>query len=63
MTYPVRLDWSRNPNWNEVCCWALEHFGLPGDKYVTHLDPDYMIFDFVDSRDQLLFILAWGRDN
>jgi len=63
MTYPVKIDWSRDPSWNEITCWALEHFGLPGDKYTTQLDPDFMIFNFNDPRDQLLFILAWGRDN
>ena len=36
MTSTVRIDWSREYDnkamWNEVCAWAMEKFGLPGDR-------------------------------
>lgn len=66
MNYSVRLNWESNPHmvyWSEICAWTVEHFGLPGSRYLTHITQDYMIWDFVDDRDQLLFILAWGNDN
>jgi hypothetical protein len=65
MIYPVQLDWATNPSmkyWNEVCAWTIEHFGLPGGRYSTVIDTDYMIWKFHTEEDQLLFILAWGKD-
>jgi hypothetical protein len=66
MKYPVTLNWDTNPHmerWNEVCAWSIEHFGLPGGRYTTEIDADRMTWHFDDARDQLIFILAWGRDN
>ncbi len=65
-THPVRLDWENNPymeHWNEVCAWTVEHFGLPGHKYRTEINKDYMIWFFEDQQDQLIMTLAWGNDN
>ena len=59
----VRISWQENhniPTWNETCIWAIEQFGLPGDRYVTHATEDYMDFYFVDERDAILFQLARG---
>jgi len=64
--YPVRLDWENNPHmehWNEVCAWAVEHFGLPGDRYRTEITKDYMTWYFIAQQDQLIMSLAWGNDN
>jgi hypothetical protein len=64
--YPVRLDWENNPymeHWNEVCAWTIEHFGLPGHRYRTEINKDYMIWYFTESEDQLIMTLAWGNDN
>lgn len=63
--YPVKLEWENNPSmvhWNEVCAWTVEHMGLPGYKYRTEITPDYMIWNFINQQDQLIFILAWGND-
>jgi hypothetical protein len=63
--YPVRLNWCTNPNmthWNEVCAWGVEHMGLPGDRYCTEITEEYMIWNFMDRKDQLLFSVAWGND-
>ena len=59
----VRISWQENhdiPTWNQTCVWAIERFGLPGDRYVTHATEDYMDFYFVDERDAILFQLARG---
>jgi len=46
--------------WNETCAWVIEKFGLPGDKYETHVTEDYMDFYFTDERDAILFQLVRG---
>ena len=40
--------------WNETCARIMEHFGLPGDRYTTEINPDCMFFNFKDSKDALL---------
>ena len=63
MTYTVRIAWQHNDeptDWNETCAWALEQFGLPGDKFTTHPTEDYMDFVFKDERDSILFALRWA---
>lgn len=60
--YAVRLTWQRHPRWNDICAWAVEHMGLPGDRFVTSPTEHHMDFYFRDPRDQLLFITAWGND-
>ena len=49
-------------HWNEVCAWGVEHMGLPGDRYCTEITEEYMIWNFMDRKDQLLFSVAWGND-
>ena len=59
----VRISWQENhniPTWNETCAWAIEKFGLPGDRFTTHATEDYMDFYFKDERDAILFQLARG---
>ena len=50
MSSTVRIAWSRefdnNEKWNNVCAWAVEHFGLPGDRYTSHPTEDNMKFIF-----------------
>ena len=60
--YQVKITWERDPHWGEICAWALEHFGLPGGRFVTNPTRDYLQFNFVDNRDRLLFVTAWGHD-
>jgi hypothetical protein len=45
-----------------MCAWAIEHFGLPGNRFITHATEDYMEWMFNSIEDQLFFILAWGHD-
>ena len=59
----VRISWQKGDtinNWNETCAWAIEQFGLPGNKFETHATEDYMDFYFKDERDAILFQLARG---
>jgi hypothetical protein len=59
----VRISWQtwhRYTTWNETCVWAIEQFGLPGERYSTHATEEYMDFYFNDERDAILFELARG---
>jgi hypothetical protein len=59
----VRISWKKGDtinNWNETCAWAIEQFGLPGNKFETHATEDYMDFYFKDQRDAILFELRCG---
>ena len=59
----VRISWQTNYKyamWNETCAYAIEKFGLPGDKYETHVTEDYMDFYFKDERDAIIFQLTHG---
>lgn len=64
MATTVRIDWSREFDnktmWNEVCAWAVEYFGLPGDKFVTRITVNYMEFVFKNKHDALLMGLRWN---
>ena len=58
-----RIPWETNQihsKWNETCAWAVEQFGLPGDRFTTHATEEYMDFYFTDERDAILFELARG---
>ena len=59
----VRIPWETGYNsyiWNEICITAIEKFGLPGERYVTHATEEYMDFYFTDERDAIVFELTWG---
>ena len=52
----ITVPWKNQSNtwWNETCAKILEHFGLPGDRYVTEITADHMHFDFNDDKDALM---------
>lgn len=52
----ITVPWKSQSNewWNETCATIVEHFGLPGGKYVTHVDTECMDFIFYDDRDALM---------
>ena len=64
MASTVRIPWSRDHDneykWNEVCAWAIERFGLPGDRFQTHANVNYMDFVFVSNKDALRMALMWN---
>ena len=59
----VRIPWQIGHDihqWNRTCVWAVEQFGLPGDRYETHATEEYMEFYFKDERDAIIFELTRG---
>ena len=66
MSTTVRIYWSReydnNSMWNEVCAWAIEYFGLPGDRFQTHANVNYMEFVFQNEHDALLMSIRWNAE-
>jgi hypothetical protein len=46
-------------DWDETCIWAMKVYGLPGDKFYTHMTEDYMDFIFKDECDAIHFSLRW----
>ena len=64
MSSTVRIPWTiRTDNegyWNEVCAWAIEMFGLPGDRFTTSANINYMDFVFENNKDALMMALMWN---
>lgn len=64
MASTVRIYWSREYDnkqmWNEVCAWAIEYFGLPGDRFETSANVNYMDFNFKSNKDALIMALKWN---
>ena len=64
MSSTVRIPWSREMDnkyrWNEVCAWAIEYFGLPGDRFQTHANVNFMDFIFKSNKDALIMSLQWN---
>lgn len=54
--FVVTVPWESQNNtwWNETCADIVEHFGLPGGKYVTSVNTECMDFIFYDDRDALM---------
>lgn len=66
MTSTVRIPWTRdfdnNTYWNEVCAWAIEYFGLPGDRFRTSANVHHMEFIFNSKHDALIMSLRWNAE-
>lgn len=66
MSSTVRIAWDRNfdnnQKWNEVCAWAIEYFGLPGDRFHTSANVHYMEFIFKNNHDALMMSLQWNAE-
>lgn len=64
--YKVKVSWKIGQDtdeyWNEVCIWAIEEFGLPGNLYTTTLTNDYMIYNFTKQEDAAMAALRWGNN-
>ena len=60
----ARIKWGRPydsiTRWDEVATWGLETFGWPGDRYVTEVNINEMIWWFREPTDQTLFTLRNG---
>jgi hypothetical protein len=46
--------------WDEFCAGAIELFGLPGERFETHVNGEWVDFIFYDGRDATMFMLAYG---
>ena len=58
----VCIPWMKGDtvsDWDATCIWAIDQFGLPGDKFYTHMTEDYMDFIFDNERDAIHFSLRW----
>jgi hypothetical protein len=66
MSSTVRVSWTRDYDnetyWNELCAWAVEYFGLPGDRFTTHANINYMDFVFKSNKDALIMSLRWNAE-
>lgn len=64
MTSTVRIPWEErfdnNTMWNEVCAWAIEYYGLPGDRFHTFANVHWMEFIFDNDKDALVMSLRWN---
>jgi hypothetical protein len=64
MTSTVRIPWTRDSDnvyrWNEVCAWAIEYFGLPGNRFEAHANVDHMDYVFKSNKDALIMALQWN---
>ncbi len=52
----ITVPWDNQPNiwWNETCATILEHFGLPGHRYTTELNENFMCFHFENEQDAFM---------
>ena len=64
MSSTVRIAWGRNfdnkQRWNDVCAWTVERFGLPGDRFQSHANVEFMDFVFKSNKDALMMALMWN---
>jgi hypothetical protein len=56
MTHDITVTWDNQNGfwWNETCAKVLEQFGLPGERYTSHPETDYMTFKFINEYDALM---------
>ena len=56
MTHDITVTWDNQNGfwWNETCAKVLEQFGLPGERYTSHPETDYMTFKFINKYDALM---------
>lgn len=51
-----------NTWWNEICANIVDHFGLPGDKYLTEVSENEMKFFFKNANDALMCMILISED-
>ena len=63
--YPVTVYWGRGDDtmayWDRLCVASIEMFGCPGDKFVTDISADRMIWSFRDPKDAFIFKLKFSE--
>ena len=61
--YEFVVPWTsdmRREDWDAICAWVVEQFGLPGDRYLTHPDLNEMRFLFKHAQDYEWMALRWS---
>ena len=63
--YPVTVRWGRGTDtieyWDHLCIYSIEQFGMPGDRYVTDISADAMVWAFRSDHDALIFRLRFSE--
>jgi hypothetical protein len=57
----IRISWETkddNHRWDKACIYALQTFGLPGHRFETHSNEEWMDFEFKDPKDALMFLMG-----
>jgi len=60
--YAARVEWHAGDTmltWDRFVESVVKVFGLPGERYVTELHPNYMDFKFYNEQDRVLFLTGW----
>jgi len=61
--YKVELAWSATDTiekWDIIMKWCVEHFGLPGGRWISTSSIHQTVFRFKNLRDASLFSLKWS---
>ena len=51
---------NRDLKWHSASIWALENFGLPGDRYSCRPCRTKMEFWFESEQDAMMFQIRWS---
>lgn len=60
----IKVAWKDGDNvidWTDKCARVLETFGLPGDKYITQVSENHLVFSFIDVEDAVMAKLMLGE--
>jgi hypothetical protein len=62
--HPVTILWGagakNETQWNDISIWAIETFGLPGDRYITDISTQHMTWLFRTDQDAVFMKLKYG---
>jgi hypothetical protein len=63
--YPVTVNWGQGADtmeyWDRLCIASIEMFGCPGDRFITDIGADQMIWAFRDPKDAFIFKLKFSE--
>jgi len=63
--YPVTVYWGSGADtmdyWDRLCIASIEMFGCPGDKFITDISADRMIWAFRNPKDAFIFKLKFSE--
>lgn len=60
----IKVAWKDRDSvsdWTDKCARVLETFGLPGDKYITQVSENHLVFSFIDVEDAVMAKLMLGE--